>query len=100
MDRHDVKLVEHLTAVGTLSHPVRDSVVDTTSTENMPACFQDSILEVVMANGASGKFAKHLFLFGRTIQGLCLPLVTIFGYVLESDLQLFVLGFEGSCALS
>lgn len=52
MDCHYIHLIKGLGAVGTFSHAIADSVVDTIVAKYMPTSFQGRIFEILSANGA------------------------------------------------
>jgi hypothetical protein len=51
MDRHNIHPIESPGAVRALAHPVGDPVLDTLLAEDVPACLEDCVLEVGLANG-------------------------------------------------
>jgi hypothetical protein len=62
MDGHDIQLVEHFAAIGTLSHPIGNAVIDARPTEDVATCLECGVLEVVVTDGTSGEFlqsSKH-----------------------------------------
>jgi hypothetical protein len=77
MDCHDIRFVERLRTVRTLSHTVGNTIFNTVVAEGMAARLDSGVLEVVPANGAESKslaglvkakigqietYSKHFFL--------------------------------------
>jgi hypothetical protein len=50
MDGHNIHLIERAGTRRTFAHAIADAIIDTLVTEQMAACLQGRILEVVAAN--------------------------------------------------
>jgi len=77
VDCHDVRFVERLRTIGTLAHPVGNTILNTVVAESMTTRLDGDVLEVVPANSAQSKslaclvknealgegtYSKHFFL--------------------------------------
>ena len=50
MGSHDIQLIEGLGAIRTLPHAIGNTVFNTVVAEDVSACFQDSVLEILATN--------------------------------------------------